>query len=257
VGGAGRPRRWLFLLFFVVAGLLCLTKSRTSVAAFLIALSVVGILKAARRGTLRLFSAALCFAAAAAILLMLLGIDLTGRLNDTLLMGRPDAADSLNGRIPMWTEVLRFIDQRPWLGYGYGAFWTPQHVQDVSLDCGFRVAVAHSSWLETAAALGWVGAATLLAVLAAGIARATVLYWKTLDAGIGFMLALLVFTLVGSLTEACLIDLRLVGFLTVCGLARLAFCESPVPLAAGARPVLSGVFPAPAGLIPGAKHGTC
>jgi exopolysaccharide production protein ExoQ len=30
---------------------------------------------------------------------------------------------SFSNRIPIWTFLWDYIQERPWLGYGYGAFW--------------------------------------------------------------------------------------------------------------------------------------
>ena len=43
------------------------------------------------------------------------GIDLG--LSDYLLLGRTEDASSLSGRIPLWTELLGYVEQRPILGY--------------------------------------------------------------------------------------------------------------------------------------------
>lgn len=68
---------------------------------------------------------------------------------------------TLTGRIAIWEQVARFIPQRPFLGYGYDAFW--RGMQGPSLQVAsavhFVVAHAHNGFLEIALELGAVGLA--------------------------------------------------------------------------------------------------
>ncbi|WP_300380944.1 O-antigen ligase [Henriciella sp.] len=72
------------------------------------------------------------------------------------LLGR-DA--TLTGRTDIWTALLDAIAARPWLGYGYGAFWglhsEPAYM--VRLATEWLVPTAHNGWLETALSIGLIG----------------------------------------------------------------------------------------------------
>ena len=39
---------------------------------------------------------------------------------------------SLTGRMPIWTELMRYVDRRPLTGYGYESFWTAENIEDLS-----------------------------------------------------------------------------------------------------------------------------
>lgn len=71
---------------------------------------------------------------------------------------------SFNGRTPIWTIVIDTVSQeRPWLGFGYGGFWTSDAGANViantwASDEGIRENFnAHSVYVEMFANLGLVG----------------------------------------------------------------------------------------------------
>ncbi|WP_017931777.1 O-antigen ligase family protein [Robiginitomaculum antarcticum] len=68
---------------------------------------------------------------------------------------------SLTGRTQIWDGLIRAIEQRPWLGYGYGTFWAdplgPSYWVRFELDWG--VPTAHNGWIETWLSVGFVGIA--------------------------------------------------------------------------------------------------
>ncbi|MCF6328795.1 MAG: O-antigen ligase family protein [Henriciella sp.] len=71
---------------------------------------------------------------------------------------------SLTGRTDIWAALVDMIGQRPWFGYGYGAFWASESepaywVREV---LGWDAPTAHNGWLEVALALGLVGLACLV-----------------------------------------------------------------------------------------------
>ncbi|MCU1262470.1 MAG: hypothetical protein JWO80_5355, partial [Bryobacterales bacterium] len=104
--------------------------------------------------------------------------------SDPLLLGRQDSdATTLTNRIPLWQECLRFFKERPILGYGFGAFWTPDTTSDVSVPPemawfplserkiadNLYVDAAHNTYLEMALGTGLVGASLFVMSMATGI----------------------------------------------------------------------------------------
>ena len=71
---------------------------------------------------------------------------------------------SLTGRTDIWATLIDMINQRPMLGYGYGAFWAldsePAYWVRVLVE--WDAPTAHNGWLEVAIALGLVGLACLV-----------------------------------------------------------------------------------------------
>jgi len=76
------------------------------------------------------------------------------------LIGR-DA--QLTGRVDLWLILPSYIAERPWLGYGFGAFWVADSA-NVSLiwnAVGWTPPHAHDGWLDALLELGVVGLALL------------------------------------------------------------------------------------------------
>ena len=67
---------------------------------------------------------------------------------------------TFSGRTPLWSAVIEAIQKRPWLGYGYSAFWEDENNEALQvwrvLD-GWRPDYAHNGYLELALQLGLLG----------------------------------------------------------------------------------------------------
>lgn len=71
---------------------------------------------------------------------------------------------SLTGRTDIWATLIDMMNQRPLLGYGYGAFWAPESEPAywVRVLVEWEAPTAHNGWLEVAIALGLVGLVCLV-----------------------------------------------------------------------------------------------
>ena len=87
------------------------------------------------------------------------------------LIGR-DA--SLTGRTDIWEALAIVIQERLWLGHGYGAFWGTGSLpaEFVREYTEWDVPTAHNGWLETWLSLGLVGVVVFLVSFVGTIARA-------------------------------------------------------------------------------------
>ncbi len=98
---------------------------------------------------------------------------LPGVTNDSVLslVGR-DA--TITGRTEIWEQSVDAAAKRPLLGYGYGAFWHPNGAEAaarISARLYFTVPHAHNGILDMVLALGLVGAAVALVLVAGLFAR--------------------------------------------------------------------------------------
>jgi exopolysaccharide production protein ExoQ len=68
---------------------------------------------------------------------------------------------TLTGRTDLWDYVLIYIHQRPWLGWGYSAFWSPSNLASVEISevLQWHVPQAHNGLLEMLLNAGFVGTA--------------------------------------------------------------------------------------------------
>jgi exopolysaccharide production protein ExoQ len=88
---------------------------------------------------------------------------------------------TLSGRTLIWQQVWLFIVQRPWLGWGYEAFWRGPRGQAFRIDAtlNFVIFHAHNGFLEIWLNLGVVG----LALFALSYVRAWSRLWPALRSG--------------------------------------------------------------------------
>lgn len=149
--------------------LVLLSTSKTALIASALGLGVIGFCMLVRRGPLQAIMAS---AAAGALLVAGVGIVF---LAPDLIVAALGRDLTLTGRTDIWEASARFVEAKPWLGYGYYAFWLPDNgpAYWVREAVAWQVASAHSSWLELALGLGRLGvvlfALQLFATLSRGV----------------------------------------------------------------------------------------
>jgi len=163
----GRRRLWSFAALCCLA-LVLLSTSKTALIASLLGLGAIGAGALVRRGPVQTIGVAAAILAAVA-----LGAGVV-TLAPELIVAALGRDLTLTGRTDIWEASARFVEARPWLGYGYYAFWLPENgpAYWVREAVAWQVASAHSTWLELALGLGRVGvvlfALQLLATLRRG-----------------------------------------------------------------------------------------
>ena len=192
ITGRSLRRLWIWGLVLTI-GLVFLTTSKTSLLGMLLGFSILGVGVLMKRGMrlaliilwfavvfIGLFSAIIVFQPE--LLVSVLGRDLT-----------------LTGRTDIW-EALRFvIIDRPWLGYGYGAFWAigsepADFVKDI---VQWDVPTAHNGWIETWLSVGLVGMGLFALSYLATLGRAFVASFRGWNGvfALGFMAQFFLFNL--------------------------------------------------------------
>lgn len=212
----------------VAYGLLCaaivlLSQSRTSILLFALVLflaSLFGILKYFRRRD------ALFIAATLAV--MAIPIWLIIAANQAVLAEALGKESTFSGRTLIWQAVLACIAKKPWLGYGYMAFFSSRTAGagDLSTSIGFSVNHAHNGFLMVWLDLGLAG----LAIIAFTLVRAVRNIWRAWTCGLGreaeWYALIIVLVLLANIDERGLAsanDLSWLLFVVACaGLSRLA-----------------------------------
>lgn len=86
--------------------------------------------------------------------------------NWSALLGSIGKDPTLTGRTPMWGMMIRFIMERPWLGYGRGAFWAKgtkyPAIVGGTLSSQFVAPHGHNGYLDFALDVGLIGLALFL-----------------------------------------------------------------------------------------------
>lgn len=93
-----------------------------------------------------------------AIVVASLGIDIVGTATPIVTRGSEELdVESLNGRVPLWEELVVRASDRPWTGVGYGAFWTPERMDEVQSVVRWPAVVAHNGYLDEVLGTGLLG----------------------------------------------------------------------------------------------------
>ncbi len=219
-------RNWLTALFAAAFVFLLLTKSRTALAGFLPAITVLWFVRTSASKKALIIVGLLFTVCMALLICSLVDINSKDLLADTVMLGRQEEIQSLTGRLPIWSELMHYIGQRPLAGYGYETFWTPAHIEDLSTTLQWRFREAHSGYLDAVLSTGLVGASCLLLIVIIGIVSAAVKYRDTNRLGCAMTLGLLLIGLISAFLESGMVGENFATLLTGCCMIQLA-CLPP------------------------------
>jgi O-antigen ligase len=223
IRGSSRGRFWLWAVLGAALVLLLLTKSRTTTAAIILSAGLVLLAQTSFKAQAITGSAAILAAGWLMWLVVAAGYDPLTDFRDAILLGRAEEAGTLSGRAFIWPEVLYFVNQRPWLGYGFESFWTPARIDIISDNLGWGLREAHNAYLESLLSGGIVGLTLVLLAAAAGLLAAVHGYRSSRDASYALPLGLLIFGLINAGLESGMVTIELVPFVLACCLLRMAF----------------------------------
>jgi O-antigen ligase len=195
-------------------GLLLLSTSKTSLVALVLGIAALGFVWLARRG------GAVAVLTLYAAVVSLVGLGLCVLIAPDAFFALLGKDATFTGRTRIWEAVIRAINQRPWLGYGYQAVWTDTSgwgpLAWIIKQAGFRPLHAHNSWLEQWLGMGLLGLAAWALYYLTTLFRAILAVFTQAGALLAFPF-LVVFTLM-SLSESIAViynDLRWVVFVAI------------------------------------------
>jgi O-antigen ligase len=173
---------------------LILTRTRSVLAATVIAATMFGILSLrARPVTVLLMTGSGVAAAVLAVSLLFASVPpdnalVFDALNQVVSLGREDAARevlTLTSRTPLWDYLLDEVADRPMLGHGYNSYFSPDRVVGISTAASWGATSAHSLYLEVALGLGACGIALVLGTLLVSLFVAVRDWVGTVDGALG------------------------------------------------------------------------
>lgn len=193
---------WLGVILSLV--LLVLSRSTAALINVTLIISAITVLKIVRWRYRSLIIA---------IMSLLLFLEITV----ILLVGNAEAiADvlgkdlTLTGRTVLWSSVWRMIQEQPWLGYGYGAFWdvrsSGSQATQIWLATGWKMNHPHNGFLALWLDVGLVGLVLFLLIFIQGFYRSLMLARSDNSAATFLPVVSLFFLIISNLGETALLE---------------------------------------------------
>lgn len=154
------------LIILIAFGLLLLTKSRTTLLSLIAALLFTQIAVSRSVGAWMILTGLVSCGSFLGLLIASLPTSVANTFFGVATVGRSDHVASLTGRLPLWGEILKDVEEYPASGYGYGAYWTTKRVEDFAQLFHWEPPNGHSIYIDALVETGPVGG--LLVVLALG-----------------------------------------------------------------------------------------
>ena len=221
-----RGRAWLWTLFAVGLVFLLLTKSRTACAALAMVLGVLWFINLSGRTKVLTILVVAMIVSGGTLVGTLFGVDIDRKVLNVVMLGRGEESQTLTGRLPIWTELSGYIQEKPLQGYGYAGFWTDKHIEAVSEEQQWPLREAHNAYIDTVLSIGLIGAALFLAAVLLALRQSFVAFRQTGDPGFALTFCLLVFGLLHACLETGMADPNLTSLLAGIGVVQLTFRSS-------------------------------
>lgn len=217
-----KSKKWLYAAVVIGVVFVALTRSRTNLAGAILALTAIWALRSSFKSKLIFAYLTVMAGLLATMLLMLAGKDPLTQLFEGAMLGREDDVASLSGRGFIWPICWEFIGQRPWLGYGYGSFWTPNRIELFLEELQFSMFEAHNGYLELLLATGIVGCGLYVASMFTTLFASASAALKTGDRSYALLFGVMVFAFIYANSESGMMGINLVTLLMTSQMLNLA-----------------------------------
>lgn len=220
-----QSRWWAVPMVGLSAFVLVKTESKTSFAASVLLIGLLGVF-VSFRARRTLFGAVAISLTSASVVGFLFGIAAL-----PFITGLLDKDITLTGRTQLWKDVVAELGVRPWLGSGYSAFWngwqSPAHAIWISNE--WTPPSAHNAALDYLLQLGIAGLVLFILFLATAVGRGTALIRDVPGWAAMAPLLMVSFMLMFSVTESGVVDRRL-PFLLVAAFTSGSFLRPAVAM---------------------------
>ena len=220
---------WALIVFGIGLITLWLTKSRTSLAGMLVALLAIRIISLdidRRIASVAIFGLSLV---GLATLFFLEHLAPWNEVGEVAAMGRTADVSSLTGRLPLWEELFESIQERPYLGHGYLAYWEKRQIEYLSDLFNWEIPHGHNMYLDILLDVGVVGLILFLLMLGTALFVSFQRYQQYREAGAAFAFGWLIFAVVHGFSESLFKLPTFLLFILVCCVLRLGSLSSQSP----------------------------
>ena len=231
-----KRRKWLYAAVALGLVFVALTRSRTNLAGAILALAAVGALHSSLKSKLIAGYLAVLAGLTGIFLLMLAGKDPFTQLFEAAMLGREDDVASLSGRGFIWPICWEFIGQRPWLGYGYGSFWTPLRIEQFLEELQFSMFEAHNGYLELLLGTGIIGCVLYVASMVTSLVASAHRALKTRESSYALLFGVMVFAFIYANSESGMMGINLVTLLMTSQMLNLALRPAAASQSAEGEP---------------------
>lgn len=226
-----RHRGKLYLLVAVGLGFVLLTRSRTNAAAAVVALGFIWMLRSSLKAKLNVAFVSVGLISLGLLLLVLQGVDPLTELLQAAMLGRKDDVQTLSGRNLIWPICWSYIQQKPWLGYGYGSFWNTARIDEFLEELQFSLFEAHNGYLELRLGTGMIGLLLYVTGMVTGLIASARACLISRESSFALLFGVMIFAFIFSNSESGMMGINLVTLLMTSLMFHLAFC--PAPTASG------------------------
>ena len=215
-------RKWLYAMVAVGLVFIVLARSRTNLAGAILALAAIGAIRSSLKTRLIALYLTIFAVSLGLLFLMLGGKDPLSELLGAAMLGREDDVASLSGRGFIWPLCWEYISLRPWLGYGYGSFWTPVRIEQFLEEIQFSIFEAHNGYLELRLGTGLVGCVLFVTGMVTTLLVSARTAITTKSSGAALLFGIMVFAFVYANSESGMMGINLVTLLMTALMMNLA-----------------------------------
>lgn len=236
---------WRAIVLAMLAVIL-LTKTRGALAASLVGMTAIYVVDKPLRANIVWVSMLMSMISFGGLIVVLAGPQLKQELQSTATLGRSEGVETLTGRIPLWQELWHQSSDHRWLGYGYGAFWTTEQVEELAEELEWYPGHAHSVYMHTILDLGVAGLFFMIVLVIFSLHRASWLIRTRGRNEYKFAFGLLAAGIVDGILEVSFVYPRGLGLIVAAALMSLSALHPEAAAitgkaASGARSSLAAV----------------
>ena len=213
---------FLNVMFVCAVCAVYLTKSRMALGAFIAAMALTVLFQSRSKQFALISSASTLLLGVGMLVLGLGGAQMMEKSSNAALLGRTEQTGSFSGRVPLWEEILEYVEKSPMKGYAYASFWNADRIETIKKHQEWAIDSSHSIYLEALADLGYVGLAIfLLGAIFALIGAVRQARNNREDGAYAFFVAVILFCLFHGLMESHYVKPFFVTFMAACGIMSL------------------------------------
>ncbi len=200
--GRGESNLWGITILVCGIVVILLTKSRTTLGAVAAGVIITQFVLAKGATRLLLAGGAVGCIGFGLVASTLLSQRTLGALGNVAVMGRSEEVSSLTGRLPLWEELMTWINKSPVVGYGYLSFWDAKRVEYLSERLRWEIPHGHNIFIDTMLDIGYVGLGLLIACIVFGFAAAARRLQESGMAAYGTAIGIFTCAIVNGLAES-------------------------------------------------------